>query len=584
MALVEFYDPVAKKNISYHLSPSLKPVFEKLSQKIIKKDQDRVYIVVGEERCLTGDTIINVNRNTLGKKYNLKWMYNQFNNNPDKLKHFKQWDLDSPTFVRSYNGHDIGLNKINNVVYSGNKEIFKIELENGLSIKATKDHKIMTNNGFVELQYLKKEEHSVMCDNNKTQKTQSIRLKNLNRDINICGLIYHPNYIQAKNDGKKNGKRIKIHQLIYEANINNISFGDFIEILSTSQEKSSKLKFVDCSKYCIHHSDFNHYNNNIENLELMTYEKHLEVHSKDSYKNFSQGIPEYIKIKDITYYGEEDTYDIICDEPNHNFVANGIVVHNSGKSTFTFQCAKFIDPTFNIDRICFTAEQYLEVIRTAPKGSVVVFDEAFRGFSSTGGITKINKLLIQAMMEVGRRNLIIFIVLPSFSLLKDYMAIHRSKALFVIYEKQKKSYRAWRCYTKEKKSKIYYKSKRNYGIMPFVQTRLKGKFFAKSIEANGKTERVPYETFDSKEYDKKKDNAFRDKKDEKKDNRKELITFKFKLSTIKFPITNQRELAVAFGVPYSTLKDWRRYGDEMEFSDNEMEYKEKKEINDDLDE
>ena len=40
----------------------------------------------------------------------------------------------------------------------------------------------------------------------------------------------------------------------------------------------------------------------------------------------------YSKIIDITFIGEEDTYDIEVDYKFHNFVANGIVVHNSANS------------------------------------------------------------------------------------------------------------------------------------------------------------------------------------------------------------------------------------------------------------
>lgn len=42
--------------------------------------------------------------------------------------------------------------------------------------------------------------------------------------------------------------------------------------------------------------------------------------------------PSYTKAISYEYIGEEPTYDIICEEPYRNFVANGIVVHNSGKS------------------------------------------------------------------------------------------------------------------------------------------------------------------------------------------------------------------------------------------------------------
>ena len=59
-----------------------------------------------------------------------------------------------PTQVRSFNGKTIQLNTIKNVVYSGKKEVFKLTLVNGLHIKATKDHKFMTKNGWCKLEDL----------------------------------------------------------------------------------------------------------------------------------------------------------------------------------------------------------------------------------------------------------------------------------------------------------------------------------------------------------------------------------------------------------------------------------------------
>jgi len=40
-------------------------------------------------------------------------------------------------------------------------------------------------------------------------------------------------------------------------------------------------------------------------------------------------VPKPERITAITYVGEQMTYDIEMDGPHHNFVANGIVTHNS---------------------------------------------------------------------------------------------------------------------------------------------------------------------------------------------------------------------------------------------------------------
>jgi hypothetical protein len=54
------------------------------------------------------------------------------------------------------------------------------------------------------------------------------------------------------------------------------------------------------------------------------------------------GNPTYSPVKSITEFGIEDTYDIICKYPHYNFVANGIVIHNSGKSYSSIKAISLI--------------------------------------------------------------------------------------------------------------------------------------------------------------------------------------------------------------------------------------------------
>lgn len=130
-----------------------------------------------------------------------------------------------------------------------------------------------------------------------------------------------------------------------------------------------------------------------------------------------------------------------------------------GKSVFALQQAKYIDPTFNLERVCFTPEEFLDAIRKAPKGSCVIFDEAFRGLSSKSSQSKVNKKIVQALMEMGQRNLIVFIVLPTIFLLEIYPAVLRSEVLFHIY-KDSSGRRRWRLYNYQKKSQLYREGKK----------------------------------------------------------------------------------------------------------------------------
>ena len=228
----------------------------------------------------------------------------------------------------------------------------------------------------------------------------------------------------------------------------------------------------------------------MNNLSLITKEEHHKLHASESYINFGQGIPSYSKIESISYAGIEDTYDICCDEPNHNFSANDIIVHNSGKSLWTIQQAAYIDPTILDDgpkgellpRITFSPEETLKAIRTTKSGKndtkVIIFDEAFRGLSSKSALSQVNKKLVQALMEMGQSNLVLFIVTPSFFLLEMYPAVLRSNALVHIHKSKRNERRFFRIYNYQKKALLYQIGIRK-GWGYHVYTKLNGHFFNK---------------------------------------------------------------------------------------------------------
>ncbi|KKM66095.1 hypothetical protein LCGC14_1484640 [marine sediment metagenome] len=181
-----------------------------------------------------------------------------------------------------------------------------------------------------------------------------------------------------------------------------------------------------------------------------------------------------------------------------------------GKSTFAIQQAKYLDSSFNIDRVCFTAEQFLYQIRNAPKGSCIVFDEAFRGLSSKASQSKINKSIVEGMMEMGQRNLIIFIVLPTFFLLEIYAAVLRSNTLFHIYKDPKSGIRKFRIYNFKEKSILYRVGKKKGFDYSYPRVRIRGSFFK------------PF-PIDKKSYDKKKLDTFKGVKEKEEESDKRLI-------------------------------------------------------------
>lgn len=147
----------------YKLKPFHIKVMKALQDLVEGKNTKRNLALCLPVGCLSGDTIIRYNRASLGKKITLKDMYERQNNISKRYK----WDLSIPTKVRSYIEKEdrIRLNEVDCITYSGKKMVYKLTLEDGKSLKATIEHKIMTDKGFIELGNLKKGD-MVMVDNN----------------------------------------------------------------------------------------------------------------------------------------------------------------------------------------------------------------------------------------------------------------------------------------------------------------------------------------------------------------------------------------------------------------------------------
>ena len=109
-----------------------------------------------------------------------------------------------------------------------------------------------------------------------------------------------------------------------------------------------------------------------------------------------------------------DKVKLSLEEKDKDFVMCVDGSEGGGKSTMAFSIGKYMDPTLNLDRIVFDAEQFKEAIFKAKKGQCVVFDEAFTGLSSRASLSAVNKALVGLLMQIRQLNLFIIIVLPSF--------------------------------------------------------------------------------------------------------------------------------------------------------------------------
>ncbi len=179
----------------------------------------------------------------------------------------------------------------------------------------------------------------------------------------------------------------------------------------------------------------------------------VKINKKEMY------IDGYLKSNlDIAYRIAKEDWDCF-------FIIDGI--EGSGKSVFTNQCASYLDPTYNIDRCCFTADEYIKAVKKAKRFQAVVFDEADVGLSSRRAMSKTNFALNSTIAQIRQKNLFGFIVCPSFYFIDRRIAIFRSRALIHVYHKQfKRGYFAFYDYTKKLRLYLKHKEYLSYGVRP----------------------------------------------------------------------------------------------------------------------
>lgn len=268
-----------------------------------------------EMGCLTGDTLLKINRGGGSREYTIQQVFERFKTT---------WDARIPTKIRAYKEDHIGLIAVNDVIYSGVKPVYKLKLANNTEIQATEDHEFMTDVGWVPLNKLCGKK--VMIDTTVRHKSKPLKKKAAKPRYNLRQVgAYHPYAHETTSRGKLI-RRVEVHRLVYDAALNGLGLEDFL--LATFSRND--LEFTDPKVFHIHHKDHNHKNNVPYNLEKLTKYKHLQKHGNR--KHFGHGVIKYSSVVSIDYIGEKPTYDLKCEHPYHNFVANGIVVHNCGKS------------------------------------------------------------------------------------------------------------------------------------------------------------------------------------------------------------------------------------------------------------
>ena len=157
-------------------------------------------------------------------------------------------------------------------------------------------------------------------------------------------------------------------------------------------------------------------------------------------------------------------------------------IEGSGKSTLTFACAYYLDPSFSLDAIVFTPEQFMEAVDKAKPGTAIVWDEFVTGGLSDDYMSNMQKALIKKVTMIRKKRLYLFWVLPYFFMARTYFAVARSRFLLhsATPDGIKRGY--WEAWNYERKKDMYFKGKKTYDycVPPYRRGKF-GDFFKEGI-------------------------------------------------------------------------------------------------------
>jgi len=244
------------------------------------------YVIFGEWLCLSGDTVIKKVSAGKGKKeMTLKEMY-EYAHTPEEGRAKSWWERNGYPSLYSLDleTDTIRSNKMQEIVYTGKKKVYKLTTHKGYSIKATANHPFLTPKGWIELGKLSEYDCVAITDfitRNIHQRTYGIGTREIFR-----------------------------RQKEYKDRIGKCEVCGAINGLN------------------LHHKDENPFHNTEDNWQVLCQDCHGNSHTKfNNQPRFDYEFDYIISIEDA---GEEDCYDI-CMSGNENvanFIANNFIVHN----------------------------------------------------------------------------------------------------------------------------------------------------------------------------------------------------------------------------------------------------------------
>lgn len=268
----------------------------------------RITEIYGPESCLTADTRVHYTvRAAAGY-----WL-NQTGGTLHRLyERFQRSAASGTTFTvpAMTDAGAITRVPVGNVTKNGRRAVYELRTRSGQTIRATANHPFFTGRGYTPLEHLREGDTVYVHTAARSGRGGAALVK------------YHPTRQIQVVDGCVY-RRLPLAHLAYEAATNGMTLDEYRYVLNTASESEIDALWHLPRGYHVHHINEDLTDNRLENLEL--------VASPERADRAYRPYPDTVVA--IRYAGVEEVYDIHCAAPQHNFVANNLVVHNSGKTT-----------------------------------------------------------------------------------------------------------------------------------------------------------------------------------------------------------------------------------------------------------
>lgn len=305
------------------------------------------FLLADEPGCISGSAIIRIQEDgkTWTRECKLHRAYEMFRSGQS----FK---------IKSMTNGRFSYMKIADIVDKGTRETITISM-NGYSLKCTPDHEIYTDKGWLPADQIQVGD-KVFANGEKYRcpicgSTDDIVSYKYSKFKGLCRKCMYASREGTKYKGDKVFKQIDSDGYVRlkgkttrKSPLYSVANGEGIyEHHQVWYDNTGHI--VDTSKESIHHINHIKTDNRFENLQLLSISEHSKIHADTAITHLPQNkidaefyychgvktwiVPHLVEVTNIEYSGQDHVYDVVIDHPEiHNFVANGLIVHNCGKT------------------------------------------------------------------------------------------------------------------------------------------------------------------------------------------------------------------------------------------------------------